>query len=96
MFDGLYADTEKFTYWIDNYKGKFINIYTPNGGTKSESENLITCLDGWNISFKLIENDDFSSDSLKNQRVIFIKSNLDHNEVLHTKNQFQKFLESSL
>ena len=96
LFDGLYADTEKYSYWIDHYNGRFINIYTPNGGTKLESENLINCLEGWNISYKLIENDDFSSNSLKDQRIVIIKSELGHNEVIHTKNQFQKFLESSL
>lgn len=94
LFDGLYADTEKYSYWIDHYNGRFINIYTPNGGTKSESENLIQCLQGWNISYKLIENDDFSTNSLKVDRIVFIKSELGHNEVIHLKNQFQKFLES--
>lgn len=96
LFDGLYADTEKYSYWIDHYNGRFINIYTPNGGTKLESENLINCLEGWNIPYKLIKNDDFSSNSLKDQRIVIIKSELGHNEVIHTKNQFQKFLESSL
>lgn len=95
LFDALYADTEKFTYWIDQYKGQFINIYTPNGGTKSESENLAKCLDAWNIPYILIENDDFSTNSLKDKRIVFIKSELGHNEVIHTQNQFQKFLESN-
>ena len=96
LFDGLYADTEKYTYWIDNYNGKFINIYTPNGGTKAESENLITCLNGWGIPHLNIDSDDFTSDILKNERIIIIKSELGHNEVIHTKNQFQKFIESTL
>ncbi|MCW8850800.1 MAG: hypothetical protein OQJ81_12535 [Melioribacteraceae bacterium] len=96
LFDALYADTEKFTYWIDHYNGQFINIYTPNGGTKSESENLAKCLDAWNIPYVLIENDDFSPNSLKDKRIVFIKSELGHNDVIHTQNQFQKFLESSL
>ena len=96
LFDALYADTEKYTYWIDNYNGKFINIYTPNGGTKAESENLITCLNGWGIPHLNIDSDDFTSDILKNERIIIIKSELGHNEVIHTKNQFQKFIESTL
>ncbi|MFZ1291148.1 MAG: hypothetical protein WAR79_13715 [Melioribacteraceae bacterium] len=94
LFDALYADIEKFSYWIVHNNGKFINIFTENGGTKSESENLMMCLEAWNIDFKLITSDDFSADELK-ERIIFIKSKLDHNEVIHTKNQFQKFLESS-
>lgn len=95
LFDGLYADIEKYSYWIDNYNGKFINIYTPNGGTKSESENLMLCFDGWGIPYKFIEDDDFLVKDLKQSRITIIKSKLRHSEVIHTKNQFQKFLESS-
>ena len=95
LFDALYADTEKFTFWIDNFNGKFINIYTDQGGTKSESQNLVTCLEGWNIDFKIIKSDDFNTKDLKQSRIIFIESKLDHNEVISTKNQFQIFLESS-
>lgn len=95
LFDGLYADVEKFTYWLDNYNGKFINIYTPNGGTASKSENLMMYLSDWGISYLLIDKDDFSNDELED-RIIFIKSALDHNEVIHKKSQLKKFLESSL
>lgn len=95
LFDALYADVEKYTYWLDNYNGRFINIYTPNGGTVSESENLMKCLEGWEIPFELIEDDNFSSHELKDERIVFIKSKLGHSQVIHTKNQFQKILESS-
>lgn len=95
LFDALYNDAEKFTYWLDNFDGKFINIYTSEGGTKSESENLIICLEGWNFDHKVIESDNFDVEDLKQSRIIIIESRLGHNEVIHTKNQFQKFLESS-
>lgn len=95
LFDALYNDAEKFTYWLDNYNGKFINIYTQNGGTKSESENLVLCLEGWKLNHKVIDDDDFELDDLNQSRIIIIESQLEHNEVIHTKNQFQKFLESS-
>jgi len=95
LFDALYGDVEKYIHWLDYYNGKFINIYTPNGGTKSESENLMLCFRSWKIPYKLIEDDDFSSDDLKESRIIFIKSDLGHSYVISTKNQFQKFLESS-
>jgi len=96
IFDGLYGQLEKFTHWIDNYDGRFINIYTPDEGTKDQSENLAECLISWQIPFKLIENDEFSADQLENERIIIIKSNLNHNQVISSENQFQKFLESSL
>ncbi len=27
LFDALYADVEKYSYWLDHYYGRFINIY---------------------------------------------------------------------
>jgi hypothetical protein len=49
LFDGLYGYIEKYTYWLDHYGGRFINIYTKNGGTKEESENLMECFDSWKV-----------------------------------------------
>lgn len=95
LFDGLYADVEKYSYWINNYSGKFYNIYTPNGGTKTESENLMLCFNAWKIQYEILH-DDFTVDDLKKSRIIFIESTLGHSEVIHTYNQFQKFLESCL
>jgi len=95
LFDALYADTEKFTYWLDHYDGKFIDIFTKHGGTKSESENLMTCLNGWGIPYKLIKSDDFTVDQLNGYKIIFISSSLKHSEVISTKNQFFKFLQTT-
>lgn len=95
LFDALYTDVEKFTYWLDNYKKNLIIIYTPSGGTMDETENLQLCLNAWEIPFTLIDDDDFSSEDLKENKISFIKSKLGHNDVVHTINQFQKFLESS-
>lgn len=94
LFDALYADVEKYSYWLDHYDGRFINIYTPNGGTKYESENLMLCLTAWGIPFTLIKNDDFTEEQLKGNRIIFIASALGHNDVISKKNQFEKFLRS--
>lgn len=95
LFDALYADTEKFSYWIDNYAGKFIDIYTDNGGTKSESENLMDDLDGWGINYFNTEETAVTKDDLLNNRLIFIHTELQHNEVVAERNQFEKFLSAS-
>ena len=95
LFDALYTDTEKYTFWIDNFKKNLIIIYTPTGGTKDETENLMLCLTGWEIPFTFIEDDDFDVEDLKENKITFVRSELGHNEVVHTQNQFQKFLESS-
>lgn len=95
LFDALYGQAEKFAYWIDHHKGRFINIYTDNGGTKPETENLMADLDGWGIPcFKTEESDMQESDLMKN-RLIFIHTDLGHNEVITTRRQFQLFLSTS-
>lgn len=94
LFDGLYGQTEKYSYWLDNFKGRFINIYTPDGGTKGESENLMTCLDAWNIKYTFVNGDNFTEDDLGKNRIIFISSQLGHNEVIAANNQFELFLKS--
>ncbi len=94
LFDALYADVEKYSYWLDHYDGRFINIYTPNAGTKYESENLMQCLTAWEIPFTFIDGDDFSDSRLNENRIIFIASKFGHYEVISTRNQFERFLKS--
>jgi len=78
LFDGLHAAVEKYSYWLDHYGGRFIDIYTPGGGTKRESENLMECLTAWGIPYSFIIGDDFSEDQLSMNRIIFISSTLSH------------------
>ena len=95
LFDALYGDTEKFTHWIENTKGRFVNIYTDDGGTKNESENLMADLTGWGIPFCAKEEKDVTIDDLKKNRLIFIHSGLTHNEVIETRRQFRDYLSTS-
>jgi hypothetical protein len=95
LFDALYGQTEKYVYWIDRYKGRFINIFTNDGGTKNETENLLADLDGWGMPYLLKEENDLTSDDLKKHRLIFIHSELSHNDVIASKNQFRDFLSTS-
>lgn len=95
LFDGLYGQIEKYTYWLDHYDGKFINIFTQNGGTKEESENLMECLDAWNMRYIFKIESELSSNDLKNNRIIFIYTDLEHNDVISARSQFMKFLKTS-
>ena len=96
LFDGLYSNVDLYTNWIENFNGRFINIFTPDGGTKDESEKLIRYFDTQKIQYSLIDTENFSANDIKDYRIVIIKSQLGHSEVIHTKNQFQKFLESSM
>ncbi len=92
LFDALYGQTEKFVHWIENFNGRFINIYTDNGGTRSESENVMNDLDAWEIPYFKTKESQLMIDDLKNNRLIFINTDLAHNEVISTRNQFKDYL----
>jgi len=95
LFDALYSGTEKYAHWINNYIGRFINIYTDNGGTKNESQILMDDLDGWGIPYLNVEEIDLEMTDLTNNRLIFIHTDLSHNEVISKRNQLFKFLKTS-
>jgi hypothetical protein len=44
LFDALYAGTDKFLAWLDQYHGRLLNLYTEHGGTKEETERLMATL----------------------------------------------------
>jgi hypothetical protein len=95
LFDGLYGQIEKYTYWLDHYDGKLINIYTKDGGTKEESQNLMECFNSWKVPYNFKNEIDLSDDDLRNNRIIFIYSDLEHNDVIHVRSQFMKYLRAS-
>lgn len=95
LFDGFYGQIEKYTYWLDHYTGKFINIYTKNGGTKEESENLMECFNSWKVPYIFKNEIDLSDEDLRNNRIIFIYTDLEHNDVIHVRSQFMKYLKAS-
>jgi len=95
LFDALYGETEKFVHWIENFNGRFINIYTDNGGTKSETENLMRDFDACKIPYFKTEESQLKIDDLKNNRLIFIHTELTHNEVISVRKQFREYLKTS-
>ena len=96
LFDALYGQTEKYVHWIENFKGRFINIYTDGGGTKSETENLMNDFNGWGISYFKGEENETKQVDLLNNRLIFIHTDLTHNEVIATRKQFLNYLTTSM
>ncbi len=95
LFDALYANTDKFVQWIKNFNGRFINIYTDRGGTKEESENLMKNLGAWQIPYFQTEEKELKTDDLKENRLIFIHTDLSHGEVISVRQQLQNFLKTS-
>jgi len=95
LFDALYGQTEKFTYWVDHYKGKLINIYTTDGETMPETKRMIECLEGWGIPYISKLEKDITSDDIKNNKNIFIYSDLTHNQVIYKKGEFYEYIKAS-
>ena len=95
LFDALYGQTEKYVHWIENFKGRFINIYTDQGGTKYESENLMQDFDAWKIPYLNTEESKLKLKDLTDNRLIFIHTDLTHNEVISVRKQFRDYLKTS-
>jgi hypothetical protein len=95
LFDALYGQTEKFARWIDRYPGKLINIYTDSGGTKEETELLMEDLAGWNIPFRAVEETSMNPEDLRNNRLVFIHTDLEHDKVINTRMEFREYLKAS-
>jgi hypothetical protein len=95
LFDALYAQTEKYARWIEHGNGRFINIYTDDGGTKNESQNLMEDLDAWKIPYIALEDSAVTPEQLRKNRTVFIHSDLSHNGVIAQRRQFREFLKTS-
>jgi hypothetical protein len=95
LFDALYAKTERFTFWFDHYPGRFIDLYTEHGGTKEETEALMKALAGNGAPFFSADETNATAADLRSHHLIFLFSELPHDEVLQRRETFRHFLESS-
>jgi hypothetical protein len=95
LFDALYAQTEKFQNWFAHDGVRFIDVYTANGGTKAETENLINDLKVQETDFFAGEESNVSLKELSGNRLVFLFSKLPHDEVMQKHKTFLKFLQTS-
>jgi hypothetical protein len=92
LFDALYSQTDKFINWMNLPDNRFINIYCDDGGTKERTEEMMKMLEDDNKKIYRVEEVNLTSDMLKDNRLIFIHSDLEHSEVIYKREQFYKFL----
>ncbi len=95
LFDALYAQTPKFLTWIDRKQGRFIDIYTEHGGTKAETEKLMATLKERGTAFFAGKEGEVKPEDLQANRLIFIYTDLPHNDVVHKRQQFRDYLKTS-
>jgi hypothetical protein len=95
LFDALYGETEKFTYWMDRFNGKLINIYTDSGGTKGETRAMMEDLAGWGIPYRAQEERSLVPADLRDNRLVFIHTDVEHDMVISARMQFREYLKAS-
>ena len=95
LFDGLYAQSEKFLTWADQTGGRLLNIYTDGGGTKIRTEEMMATLKQRNKPLLATTDQAVTLPELTTNRLIFLHTDLSHSDVFAKRKTFQKFLETS-
>ena len=98
LFDGLYSQLDKYINWIQaGASHQFINLYTnKGGGTDEVSELMMQQLSQKHIPYVKTEEKELQPAMLKNNRVIFIHSLKEHNDVINRPDHnFRLFLENN-
>ena len=96
LFDGLYSETDKYISWLQlSQQHRFINVYTNDGGTMDESVAMMQRLTNKITPFLFTEESNLQKTGLKNNSILFIHSNRQHNDIINKPDNFRLFLESS-
>ena len=95
LFDALYGQTEKFTNWFGQPDIRLLDIYTENGGTKKETENLMADLKKQNTPFLAMTENQVWPQQLQTNKLIFLFTELSHDDVLNKHRTFREFLSTS-
>jgi len=95
LFDALYAQTDKFLAWIDKQQGRFIDLYTDHGGTKTETEKLMATLKGRGTAFFAGQESEAKPADLQTNKLVFLHTDLPHDEVVDKRQEFRDFLQTS-
>lgn len=95
LFDALYAQTDKFLAWFNHGHGRWLDIYTEHGGTKGETETLMATLKQRGTPFCSGKEAEVKAGDLKSNRMVFVFTDLEHNDVLDKHQTFREFLETS-
>lgn len=93
LFDALYAQAENYLHWMEKFDGRFINLVTPNGGTRDDSVELLSDLEDWGIPYQSYEKNDVSLDEFAQAKIITVFTSLGHSEVIDP--YFEQLLKTS-
>jgi hypothetical protein len=95
IFDALYAGTENFVAWQKNENGRLLDIYTDHGGTDGESRNMMAGYQTNGVPFVSLEETNGTPADLQKEKIVFIHTDLAHDETVFRRNEFEEFLKTS-
>ncbi|WP_426669789.1 hypothetical protein ACPPVU_00825 [Mucilaginibacter sp. McL0603] len=96
LFDALYAETEIFMDWIKTDQShRFIDLYTDHGGTDGESHTMLKLLAQDQIPYLETEEVNVTPQLLNSNRLIYIHSAREHNDIINKPDNFRLFLENN-
>lgn len=96
LFDALYAETPKFLSWLaSDTAHRLINLYTDHGGTFDESKDMMRRLTEQNLAFDSTEESSLTPSLLIENKILFIHTLHQHNDIIQNPDNFRLFLENS-
>jgi hypothetical protein len=96
LFDALYAETDIFMEWIKaDSTRRFIHLYTDHGGTDGESHAMVKLLAEDHIPYIETEETNLTQQQLQDNRLIYIHSAREHNDIINKPDNFRLFLENN-
>ncbi len=96
LFDALYADTDKFVNWLTADKHhRFIDLYTNHGGTYDETKDMMRQITNLNLPVDSLEEVDATPSVIKDNKIIFIHSLHEHNDIIQHPDNFKLFIKNS-
>ena len=95
LFDALYGGSDNIIAWQKSENGRLLDIYTDHGGTKDETESLMAFYRTNGVSFFAAEETNALSGNLLTSKIVFLHTDLTHNEVVFRRDEFAQFLKTS-
>jgi hypothetical protein len=95
LFDALYAGTDDYAGWQKAENGRLLNIYTDHGGTRGETLNLMATYRTNDVSFFAAEDVNAVPDNLATNKIVFLHTDMIHNDVVSKRGTFEEFLKTS-
>ena len=97
LFDALYAEVDKYQYWLhQDWAHHFVHWYTNHGGGTDEVSNyMMMQLKNHSDHFLLTEEIGLKQKTIKDNYILFVHSLREHNVIINDPDDFQLLLENS-